>query len=79
MACASAACGLARVIDVGAETEQVSRDGAQTETGDYPFWTFWLGGMVLLAGLMMTPLWVGLLGWLAYRIAFAILGDQSYS
>ena len=79
MTCAVTSCGLAKVIDMGAETEQLSRDGAQSRIGAYPFWSFWLGGVLLLAGLMMTPLWVGLLGWLAYRVAFAMLGDQSCS
>jgi hypothetical protein len=64
---------------MGAETEQMSLDGAQSRTGAYPSLSFWLGGVLLLAGLMMTPLWVGLLGWLAYRVALAILGDQSCS
>jgi hypothetical protein len=64
---------------MGAETEQLSRGGAQSRNGAYPFWRFWLGGVLLLAGLMMTPLWVGLLGLLAYRIALAIAGDQSCS
>jgi hypothetical protein len=61
---------------MGAETEQVSHDVAQGRTGAYPFWSFWLGGVLLLAGLMMTPLWVGLVGWLAYRVALAIVGDH---
>ena len=79
MTYAATSCGLARVIEMSAETEQLSRDGAHSRIGAYPFWSFWLGGVLLLTGLMMTPLWVGLLGWLAYRGALAIAGDQSCS
>jgi hypothetical protein len=32
--------------------------------------------MLLVAGILMTLLWIGFLGFLGYGIAFAILGDH---
>jgi hypothetical protein len=37
-------------------------------------WKFWIGGVFLLVGAALTPVWMGLLGWLGYELAMAATG-----
>jgi hypothetical protein len=60
-------------MHLSAETEHVSRVDAEGRTQPSPIWKHWLGALLLLAGLALTPVWIGVLGWLAYEFADALL------
>jgi hypothetical protein len=40
-------------------------------------WKTWLGGVLLLLGAALTPVWLGVLVWLAYQFALAATGTHS--
>jgi hypothetical protein len=40
-------------------------------------WKTWLGGVLLLLGAALTPVWLGVLVWAAYQLALAATGIHS--
>jgi hypothetical protein len=50
------------------------RDRPESRGRASPIWNSWIGGVLLLVGAGLTPVWLGLLGWLGYELALAAAG-----
>jgi hypothetical protein len=56
------------VVDLSAELDELPPDRADRRTRAYSATEFWLPGVLLVTGLALTLLWIGFLGWFAYRL-----------
>jgi hypothetical protein len=61
----------AGVNHVNTLTGSRSNDAPERERHASQIWKFSIGGVVLLLGAALTPVWMGLLGWLGYELALA--------
>jgi hypothetical protein len=60
-------------LNMSSAIAPIPRNGAGP-TRAFPIWKTWAGGVILLLGAAMTPVWLGLLTWLGYEVALAAAG-----
>ena len=66
---------VSRGFELSAELKDLPPgDVTEKRTPAYSIWKSSTGGVLLLAGLALTPIWIGLLGWIAYELVLALGG-----